>query len=154
VVTTVLDAAALVAFLTDEPARGLVETLLRRRPPPAVSAVNLVEAMDVLVRIRGHDEDAVRDRVDWLIAGGLEIEPVGLRVARSAATIRTRHYHRVQAPISLADAICLATALALGSDLATSDADLAEVAGALGVQVVALPDSGSRVSGETVANGD
>jgi len=145
VVTTVLDASALVAFLTDEPARDPVEALLRRRPPPSISAVNLVETIDVLVRIRGDDERSVRDRVDWLIVGGLEIEPVWLPIARAAGAIRGRHYHRVRAPISHADAVCVATALTLGSDLATSDADLATVARSLGVPVIALPDSAGRL---------
>jgi uncharacterized protein with PIN domain len=153
VVPTVFDASALVAFLTGEPAGSQVEALLRHRPPPSISAVNLVEAIEVLVRIRGRDEDAVRDRVDWLIAGGLEIEPVGLRVARSAAAIRARHYHRVRAPISHADAVCVATAQALGSALATSDAAVAAVARALGVAVIALPDSMGRVPRE-LGNGD
>jgi predicted nucleic acid-binding protein len=145
VVTTVLDASALVAFLTDEPARDPVEALLRRRPPPSISAVNLAETIDVLVRIRGDDESSVRDRVDWLIVGGLEIEPVWLPIARAAAAIRGRHYRRVRAPISHADAVCVATALTLGSALATSDADLAAVARSLRVPVIALPDSTGRL---------
>jgi predicted nucleic acid-binding protein len=122
----------------------LVKELLRRRPPPSISAVNLAEAIDVLIRIDGREQEAVRDRVDWLIAGGLEIEPVWLHVARSAAAIRAQHYHRSQAPISNADAMCVATAISLKSDLATSDPDLAIVARSLGVEVIPLPDSAGR----------
>jgi PIN domain nuclease of toxin-antitoxin system len=147
VVTTVLDASALVAFLTDEPAKRQVEELLRRRPPPTISAVNLAETIDTLVRVGGADEGAVRDRVDWLIVGGLEVEPVWLRVARSAAAIRSRHYHHTRAPISHADAVCVATAMTLGSELATCDADLGAVARSLGVPVIALPDSAGRLPG-------
>lgn len=78
------------------------------------------------------------------MASGMEVEPVWLRIARSAASIRARQYHRVRAPISHADAICLATAKALDTDLATSDRALTEVAAAIGVEIVALPDSDGR----------
>ena len=118
-----------------------MEAILQRRPPPSISAVNLAEAAERLVRIHGRDESAVRDRIDWLIASGMEVEPAWLRIARSAASIRARHYHRERAPISHADAICIATAVALDTDLATSDRVLADVAVAVGVEVVALPDS-------------
>jgi len=121
-----------------------VEAILRRRPPPSISAVNLAEAVERLVRIHGHGESDVRDRIDWLLASGMEVEPVWLGIARSAASIRARQYHRQRAPISHADAVCLATAIALDTDLATSDRDLARVAAWLGVQVVALPDSSGR----------
>jgi predicted nucleic acid-binding protein len=107
--------------------------------------VNFAEVIEILVRVGGRDEEAVRDRVDWLIAGGLEIEPVWLPIARSAASIRARHYHRVRARISNADAVCLATAIALDSDLATSDSDLATVARSVGVEVIPLPDSTGRL---------
>ena len=43
---TVLDASALIAYLLDEPARAEVGDLLRKRPPPSISAVNL-EALGV-----------------------------------------------------------------------------------------------------------
>lgn len=141
---TVLDASALITALADEPGRPQVEAILRRRPPPSISAVNLAEAIEKLVRAGGLDEEAVRDRIDWLIAGGLEVEPVWLFVARSAASIRARHYHRAAAPISHADAVCLATALALQTDLATTDPHLARLARAVGVEVIALPDSTGR----------
>lgn len=118
-----------------------MEAILQRRPPPSISAVNLAEAAERLVRIHRRDESVVRDRIDWLIASGMEVEPVWLRIARSAASIRARHYDRERAPISHADAICLATALALDTDLTTSDRGLAGVATAIGVEVIALPDS-------------
>lgn len=97
-----------------------------------------------MIRIGGRHEQDVRDRIDWLLASGLEVQPVWLSIARTAASIRAGHYHRERAPISRADAVCLATAVALGADLATSDRGLAAVAAALGVEVVALPDSSGR----------
>jgi predicted nucleic acid-binding protein len=76
-----------------------------------------------------------------MMVGGLEVEPVWLRVTWLAAALRTEHYHRERAPVSLADCICVATAISLGTDLATTDPALAAVARAAGVVVVPLPDS-------------
>jgi ribonuclease VapC len=140
----VLDAAPLVAALADEPARREVEELLRRRPPPSVSATNLAEAIDQLVRVQGADRDEARRQVNLLLASGLEVEPVWLPTVRLAANLRADHYHRRRMPLSLADCICLATAIKLEAALATCDAALARTARAEGVQVIALPDSDGR----------
>jgi PIN domain nuclease of toxin-antitoxin system len=141
---TVLDASALVAALAGEPAGEEVDAILRRRPPPSISAVNLAEVVDTLVRVMGRDPGAVRDSLDWLIVGGLEVEPVWLRVARLAASLRVQHYHRAEMPLSLADCFCLATAMTLESDLATTDPDLARLARDMSVDVIGLPDSTGR----------
>jgi predicted nucleic acid-binding protein len=141
VATVVLDAAPLVAALADEPARREVEELLRRRQPPSVSAANLAEAMDHLVRVQGADREEARRLVNRLLAGGLEVEPVWLPTVRLAVNLRADHYHRTRMPLSLADCICLATAIKLKAALATSDAALARAARAEGVEVTALPDS-------------
>lgn len=101
--------------------------------------------IDVLVRVGGGDEDAVRDRIDWLIVGGLEVEPD--RAARRP--VCRRHPLPPLPPhassISHADAVCVATAMTVGSGLATCDADLAAVARSLDVPVVASPDSAGRM---------
>ena len=125
----------------DEPGRAVVEGLLRREPPPSISAVNLAEVVDRLSRVQGHPPEVVRDRVDWLIVGGLQVEPLWVFAARRAATIRTRYYHRERAPLSLADCICLASALHLETEIATTDPILASVARQLGIEVIAVPDS-------------
>lgn len=138
---TVLDASALVGALGNQPARTEVEALLRRRPPPSVSAVNLAEVVDWLVRVDRQPEEDVRDRIDWLIVGGLQIEPAWLFDARRAALLRARHYHRERRPVSLADCVCIATAVRLSTDLATTDSALAGLARDLGLQVISLPDS-------------
>lgn len=138
---TVLDASALVGALVGEPAAKEAAPILRHRPPPAISAVNLAEAIDTLVRVMGRDPASVRDSVDWLIAAGLQVEPVWTPLARSAATLRARHYHRTSMPLSMADCICLATAVSLSAALATTDPHLAALARELGVEVIALPDS-------------
>ena len=144
---TVLDASAVIGFLRDEPARNQVEDLLRRRPPPVISAVNLCEAIDVLVRVGGHTEEAVNDAIGLLIVGGLEVEPFWLPHGRLAASIRAAHYHRSRSPISLGDAACLATARSLKATVATTDAALARAAGALGLEVVMLKAQDSPTTG-------
>jgi PIN domain nuclease of toxin-antitoxin system len=141
---TVLDASALVAALVGEPAASEVSAILRRRPPPSISAPNLAEVVDTLVRIMGRDPDAVRDSLDWLIAGGLQVEPVWIPLARLAAKLRAQHYHRTDRPLSLADCLCLATAMSLTTALATTDPHLAALARDLGVEVIGLPDSTGR----------
>lgn len=137
----VLDASAIVAFLRGEPAGGRVEELFRLRPPPVISAVNVAEVIDVLVRVGGQPEEAVNEAVDLLLVGGLEVEPFWLPHGRLAASMRAAHYHRRRSPISLGDTACLATALSLKAGLATTDATLAYVAHALGLKVVELPGS-------------
>ena len=138
---TVLDASALIGALGNQPAKSEVEQILRRRPPPSISAVNLGEVIDWLVRVDGQREQDVRDRIDWLVVGGLEIEPMWPFDARRAATLRARHYHRERRPLSLADCVCLATAVKLSTDLATTDPVLYGLAHELGVEVIGLPDS-------------
>ena len=135
----VLDASAVVALLRDEPARQDVERLLRHRPGPVISAVNVVEAIDVLVRVHGKSEEAVNDAIDLLIVGGLEVEPFWLPHGRLAASIRSTHYHRRRSPISLGDAACLATARSLKATVATTDVALADVARELGLEASTLP---------------
>lgn len=141
---TVLDASALIGAMKDEPAKAEVEAILRRRPPPSISAANLAEVVDWLGRVRGEAEAGVRDRIDWLIVGGLQIEPAWLMDARLAGSLRARYYHRERRPLSLADCICIATAIRLSTDLATTDPVLAKVARTEGVSVIALPDSTGR----------
>ena len=138
---TVLDASALIALLLNEPARDEVAELFGRRPRPSVSAVNLEEVIDHLVRVKGRRADDVNDAVDLLLVTGLEVEPFWLPSARRAAARRAVHYDRKTSSLSLADCACLATAMELKADLATSDPALAAAARAEGLKVIALPNS-------------
>jgi PIN domain nuclease of toxin-antitoxin system len=133
-----------VAALAGEPAGQEVETILRRRPAPSISAVNLAEVNDTLVRVNGHEPDTVRDRLDWLIVGGLQVESAWVQAGRLAASLRAEHYHRTDMPLSLADCFCLATAMTLETDLATTDPHLAQIGRDLGVEIIPLPDSTGR----------
>jgi predicted nucleic acid-binding protein len=139
---SVLDAQAVVAAFIGEPAAGEVEELLRGGDgPPRISAANVAEVIDVLVRFRSQRSGTVEERLDWLIAGGLEVIGVDDGIARRAGALRARNYHARQRPISLADCLALATALALDDVLATSDPHLLDTAIAEGCRVRALPDS-------------
>lgn len=138
---TVLDASALIAFLRGESAADQVAELLRRRPPPSVSAVNLAEVIDTLVRVEGQAGDRVNDALDLLLVGGLEVQPFWLPNSRRTASIRAAVYDRKTSALSLADCACLATAIALRTDLATTDAALADAARAAGVEVIELPSN-------------
>jgi PIN domain nuclease of toxin-antitoxin system len=136
----VLDAYALIAFLRGEEAGAEVIGLLRE-PPASISAANLAEVVDRLVRTDGRREPEVRNRIDLVIAGGLVVEPVWLTDARQAGSLRARHYDRGSATLSLADCFCLATAMKLEAAVATADPALARAARAEGIEVIPLPDS-------------
>jgi predicted nucleic acid-binding protein len=64
--------------------------------------------------------------------------PIDERIARDAADIRARRYHRTRAPVSLADCMLLA-ATGEGDALATADGALIRVAEAEELQIRALP---------------
>ncbi len=145
---SVLDAQAIVAALTGEPAAPAVERLLRdEEDTPRVSALNLAEVLDVLVRHQGWDAETVAERLRWLVVGGLEVVPVDESIGKRAGLLHAVHYHRSERPLSLADCVALATALTLDERLATSDPVLLAVARKEGCARVALPDSqGERPS--------
>ena len=136
----VLDAYALIAFLRGEEAGAEVIGLLRESPA-SISAANLAEVVDRLVRTDGRREPEVRNRIDLVIAGGLVVEPVWLTDARQAGSLRARHDDRGSATLSLADCFCLATAMKLEATVATADPALARAARAEGIEVIPLPDS-------------
>lgn len=125
---SVLDAYAIVALLRNEDSAARVEGLLADPGAAMISAVNVAEAVDVLVRSYRHSTREVAEKLDWLAAGGLVTVPVTDVIARRAGALRAGHYHRSRSPISLSDCVALATAIARGDALATSDGPLLEVA--------------------------
>lgn len=140
-----LDAQAVVAALTGEPAAPEVEALLRDRNDPArISAANLAEALDVLVRHQGWSVDEVEEKLRWLAIGGLSVVHVDEPIALRAGRLHARHYHRTRRPLSLADCIALATAVDVGESLATSDPALLAAAGEEGCPTIALLDAQGR----------
>jgi len=128
-----LDAFALIALLAGEPAADEVEMLLRGGEA-AMTAVNLAEALDVLQRVQGIPRERLQEVTDPLVGERMKLLPVDERIARDAADIRARRYHRTRAPLSLADCILLAAA-GESDALATADGPLIRVAEAENVQV-------------------
>lgn len=135
-----LDAYAIVAFLVGGPAAGAVRGLLREGDVGLATA-NLAEALDVSERVHGLPVRRGLDALEPLLEGALAAIPLDLRIATRAAAVRATHYHRSTRPISLADAVLIATA-GSGDRLATSDPDVLAVARAEGIAVVALPMQG------------
>lgn len=140
---TVLDSNALVALLTG--AAGMAEAgrLLTARTPVCMSAANVAEVYDVLVRSVGVSEDELRRSVDPLIGTTIAVVPVSGPIARRAGLLRARHYRRRAQALSLADCLLLATA-SPGDRVATSDRVVLRAAAAEGIQTVPLPDSRGR----------
>lgn len=139
---TVLDAFAVLAFLRDEPAASAVEELLRG--PTVLSAVNVTEVVDQLVRVYGRDPDDVHADLALLEHASIAVLPVTAALGLAAGHLRAQHYHRQAMAVSLADCIAAATALSLNLPLATADPALATVVRREGGAVSGLPDSQGR----------
>jgi predicted nucleic acid-binding protein len=132
-----LDASALVAFLSGEPAAPQVRRVLADADS-AVTNVQLAEVVDVLGRRHGVGMDEAWRTVDAIT--GLAVVVIGIAESCRAGALRARHYHRTRCPVSLAD--CLLVAAAGPHDrVVTRDKALAEVARAEGLGVLALPSS-------------
>lgn len=132
-----LDAYALVAFVAGGPAERDVRSLIRGGNC-AIATVNLAEVFDVLERARQVPPERARGAIDPLLEG--PVEPIALTVelAREAAEIRARHYHRRSRPLSLADCVLLASG-ASGDGVATADPDVLAVAPLVDLEPIALP---------------
>lgn len=135
-----LDAYALVAFLVGGQAAPHVRAMLREGGA-SVATANLAEALDVSARIFGLPIERAMEVLEPLFDGILGTVPLDLARAQRAATIRTRHYDRARRPISLADAILVASA---GPDdrIATADPDVLAVAEAEAIATRTLPAQG------------
>jgi predicted nucleic acid-binding protein len=131
--SVLLDAFALIALLAGEPAADEVEMVLRGGEA-AITAVNLAEALDVLQRVQGIPQERLQEVTAPLVGERMKLLPIGERIARDAADIRARRYHRTRAPLSLADCILLA-ATGESDSLATADGPLIRVAEAESIQV-------------------
>jgi predicted nucleic acid-binding protein len=137
---TLLDAYALVAFLVGGPAAAQVRALLREGDAQLTTA-NLAEALDVSRRLYGLPILRAMEIIEPLLGGSLRWVPLDLAVARRAAEVRATHYHRSTRPISLADAVLIASA-GTGDRIATADPDVLAVAHAEGIGTIALPGQG------------
>lgn len=130
---TLLDAYALVALLRDERSAATVEEALRRGSA-AMSAINLAEAVEKMVRVERVDAEALRTALEPL---GMQVLPLSESVAWRAALLRARHYRRRTSEVSLAD--CCVVAHATPADAVMSgDAALLRMAEAEGFRTVRL----------------
>lgn len=134
---TLLDAYGLIAFLVGGPAARDVRAILREGDA-GVATANLAEVLDVSQRVHGLPIDRVRDALEPLFHSALRPIPLDVPVAHRSAEIRSRHYHRSRRPISLADAVLLASAQTQDR-IATSDRAVLAVARAEKIEAVALP---------------
>ncbi|MDQ3873948.1 MAG: PIN domain-containing protein [Actinomycetota bacterium] len=137
---TVLDAYALLAFLLGGPAAAQVRAILREGDA-AVATANLVEVLDVSQRVHGVPIPRTVELLEPLFEGPLSAVPLDSVMARRAAEIRAEHYHRSSRPLSLADAVLIASARQ-GDRIATADADVLAVAKREKLELVALPGGG------------
>ena len=128
----VLDAQALIAFVTGEPSGAAVRKILRTREC-ATSAVNLAEVVQKLL-CEGAEEPRVREALEPL---GLQIVPVDAGLAWRAAGLRVRHYQRRRSEVSLADC-CLVAAASAGDTVVSRDRGVTAMARAEGLKVVEL----------------
>jgi PIN domain nuclease of toxin-antitoxin system len=139
--SVVLDAYAVIAALVGERACAEVRPLLAGG---VLCAPNLAEVIDVCVRVYGNADADVRERVGWLISGGLEVAAFDTGLALGAGSLRARHYRRRTCEVSLGDCCALALAKRRSLALATADPELASAARAESLDLLALPDSSGR----------
>ncbi|HEV3321737.1 MAG TPA: PIN domain-containing protein [Solirubrobacteraceae bacterium] len=136
----VLDAYALTALLAEEPAASEVGELIAGAGA-AVTVPNLAEAADRLARVHRIAVERTRAAVETLEQStDLCVRPAERPDAWRAAELRTEHYHRTRCPLSLGDCLLLAMTGA-GEQVATADPHVLNVAGAEGIEWIALPDS-------------
>ena len=138
---TLIDASALIALLGAEPAAGEVQELLNRGA--SMTTLNLAEAIDRLKRRYDLPVQRTRPVIEGLLAKSLTLLALGPAQAWRAGEIRGAHYHRSRCPISLADAVLVASTPANGR-IASADGALLAVAAREGIATAALKDSSGR----------
>ncbi|MDP9464683.1 MAG: PIN domain-containing protein [Actinomycetota bacterium] len=131
----VLDASCLVSLFRGEP--GSSDVVAAMVDQCTMNVLNRAEVIDQLTR-RGATSDVVGAELDTL---GINFESLSIELADNAGRLRSRHYHRSKRPLSMADCVALATALELGSALATSDVHLAATCVDVGCEVVEIANS-------------
>lgn len=138
-----LDAAALIALVTDEPAAATVERLAKPEGA-AIPAPNLGEVVDHLGRREGLTPRTLRAALDPLMDRMITVIDATADHAWRAGALRARHYHRERRTVSLIDCLLLACA---GDDdaVVTSDAALIAVARDEGIAIEPIPDSTGRM---------
>lgn len=114
----VLDAQAVVAYLTNEPAATAVRDVLTSGEQLLLSTVNLAEVSYFMARTRDVQPSTLYADI---VQVGVHITRLDEFCALDAATLRLKHYHRKHRPVSMAD--CCAAALALDRRAALVSSD-------------------------------
>lgn len=141
--TDLLDAFALIALAADEPAAPDVERVIRGGRA-ALTATNLSEVVDVLMRLEGRSLEQLQATLPTLVGGVVGVIDIDAKIGWRAGELRARHYHRQRSPLSLADCHLLAAA-APGDAIVTADRPLARAAEREGVEALLLSGgSGDR----------
>lgn len=136
-----LDASAVIALLTDEPAADEVAELVRQGG--TLTAVGVTEVLNQVIRKNGLDQDEAVLALG--ILGLPEPALIDEFVGTRAGVLRASHYHRTARVVSTADCIAAETARWQGGALATSDGHLLDMCRAEGIAVIPLPDSNGTV---------
>ena len=121
--------------------RPHVESLLQRGDV-AMTAPNLAETLDVLVRVDRYEPDVLHALIDPL---PIRIMPMSSLHAWRAAELRARHYVRDTAEVSLPDCVLVAAATQADT-VVTAEAPVLDMATAEGIETFVLPDSRGRRS--------
>lgn len=138
----VVDAGPVVSLLLGDAAAPEVVAALTGRDA-RISAVNVGEVMDVLVRVHRVPADDAAESVWRFLDDVAAAVPASAEHAEKAGQLRARHYHRRDRDVSLAD--CFVVAVAGEDDeIATSDSAVARMASIEGRQVLALPNARGR----------
>jgi len=138
----VVDTGPIVSVLLGDAAGAEVSATLEGREC-RVSVANVAEVLDVLTRVHRTPAEDASEALDRFLADVARPIPATRALAENAALIRARHYHRRDRDVSLADCFAIATAMP-DCEVATSDAAMARVARAEGLDVIALPNSRGR----------
>ena len=139
----VLDAGPVIDLLLDAPSAGEIAGALRDAESLRISVVNVAEVIDVTRRVHGASAEDAASAVDRFLDEVARPVAATREQAERAADIRARYYHRRDRDVSLADCFVIAAAEP-GDAVATSDAALARVARAEGLDVLALPNARGR----------
>ena len=137
-----LDAYALEAFLNLEASAPIVRDLILSGEQVLITAVNLAETADRMIRLNG----ATRDELESDVIGlGITVTGVDTTVGFDAAALRAKHYHRTRRAVSVADCCAAAVTLDRDATLVSSDPALLGLLHDEGGRYLALPGSAGEV---------
>jgi predicted nucleic acid-binding protein len=139
----VLDSYAVLALLKGEPAAIQVQHLVEDEEDVFLTSLGVAEVLDHLVRLADAEEDEAV--LDLAQLGLMTPAAVEADLGARAGLLRARHYHRKNRAVSLADCVAAETSRQLDCRLASADPHLLDMCCDERIDVIALPDSASRI---------